>query len=96
MSTGGNRCKPRDRALLLRIVGWRRVIQDDELDAAGRLQASGLIRLEIRVSGFIWGEATDQGMAMAPPVLTNAQHGQTITRYWNSGGRADDERDREA
>jgi hypothetical protein len=94
VNTGDRSCQPNEWALLLRIVGWRRMIRDDELDAAARLRDRGLIRLEIRITGMIWGEATPEGMQLGAPVLTNAQHGRTITRYWKSGGNGDEDGDR--
>jgi hypothetical protein len=77
-------------ALLLRIVGWRRRIVDVELPAASELEQAGLIRLEIRIEGYLWGEATAKGMDKAAPALSNASHGKTIARYWKSRGQGNE------
>tara|TARA_R110000824_G_scaffold17503_1_gene70912 strand:+ start:596 stop:871 length:276 start_codon:yes stop_codon:yes gene_type:complete len=71
-------------ALLVQIVGWRRAIRPEEMDAAARLEFLGLICLEVRKAGRVWGQATREGMELGAPVLSSGQHGVTIARYWRS------------
>jgi len=51
-----------DLALLLRVVGWKRMVHEDELPAVARLVAAGYLQLELRET-TTWAEATPRGIS---------------------------------
>ena len=47
--------------MLLRVVGWKRLVRSDESESICRLVAIGFVVLEIRSDGDLWVEATPAG-----------------------------------